>query len=205
MDKKFQVFPESVFHSIEELEKLLQFRYLPHNVFESAEEEKEIQEKGYEKSNLGQVSSEAEELGKRMIGKIKGGEIPDVSIRWIDEKVGHGLFVEEELSIGDYAGEYTGVVRKNDIRRYLGPLNNYCYEYPVPDDLGRSYVIDATQGHLTRFINHSFTPNLRSVHVFYEGFFHLIFLPIMPIAKGEQLTFSYGTNYWYLRRPPQVL
>ena len=88
-----------MFHSIEELEKLLQFRYLPHNVFESAEEEKEIQEKGHEKCNLGQISSEAEELGKRMIGKIKGGEIPDVSIRWIDEKVGHGLFVEEELFI----------------------------------------------------------------------------------------------------------
>jgi uncharacterized protein len=75
----------------------------------------------------------------------------------------------------------------------------------VPDSLGRSFVIDATQGNLTRFINHSFTPNLRPVHVYYAGFYHLIFLAMQRIEKGTQLSYSYGKNYWYLRGKPAEL
>ena len=181
--------------SIVELQRLLKFRFLAHNAFESREE---VLKRGL----LSEPSVEALELGKQYIQKIESAYIPDVSIRWVDETVGYGLFTEEVIEPESYVGEYTGVVRENDIRRYLEPLNDYCYEYPVPDSLGRSFVIDATQGNLTRFINHSFTPNLRPVHVYHAGFYHLIFIALERIEVGTQLFYSYGKNYWYVRGKP---
>lgn len=194
---KFSLFQ----YSVEELEKSLKFKFLPQIAFETPQDQADVLAKGMEKWKNNEVSSEALELGSRFISQIEQSYIPHVTVRWINDAVEYGLFAEEPLLEGGYAGEYTGIVRRND-RRYLEPMNNYCYEYPVPDEIGRSFVIDATQGHLTRFMNHSFSPNLKPVHVFYQGFYHLIFLALKPVQKGEQLTYNYGQTYWYLRGPP---
>lgn len=199
-----KVFLDNQKFSIQELEKRLQFKYLSQNAFESKRDRDEIHRRGLKKLQDLQVSQEAQDLGKKWIDSILSSYISNVSVRFIHETVGFGLFSEEDLSVGTFVGEYTGLVRKND-RRYTEPLNNYCYEYPVPDNLGRSYVIDATQGNLTRFINHSFHPNLKPFHVFYDGFYHLIFLTIFPIQKGAQLFYNYGNSYWYIREPPTLL
>jgi SET domain-containing protein len=108
------------------------------------------------------------------------------------------------LQKGIYIGEYTGVVRENR-RVYFAPLNNYCYEYPVPDGIGKNYVIDATKGNFTRFINHSYEPNLKPVYAFLDGFYHLIFLSLRVIQKGEQLCYDYGRHYWVIRPVPEEL
>lgn len=183
---KYQLLPDGGIYTIAELEERLQFKFLPHNLFEE-----EVRAQG--------ANAEAEELGKRFIGQIQAAYIPLVSIRWVNAYVGYGLFAEEEIAEGSYVGEYTGVVRKND-RRYFESLNNYLYEYPVPDEIGRNHVIDATQGNLTRFINHSSIPNLKPVHVYHDGFYHLVFLAIQPIKKGDQLSYDYGETYWYIRQ-----
>lgn len=203
MSRKFQIYPGEEAHTIAQLESLLNFKFLPRISFESETEELLVKQKGLDKLKGEGVSAQALELGSRYIDEIESGYIPHVSVRQIDAKVGHGLFAEEEIAAGVYVGEYTGIVRKND-RRYMQPLNDYCYEYPVPDEIGRHFVIDATQGNLTRFINHSYTPNLQPIHVFYDGFYHLIFLSLMPIAKGTQLSYNYGKNYWYLRSLPTI-
>ncbi len=186
---------------IQDLEQRLQFKYLPALAFESPEAQRLIREKGLAKWKNGEVSKEAEALGRRFLEQITAGYIAPVTVAWVSETVGHGLFAAEEIAAGSYVGEYTGLVRKNE-RNYFQPLNSYCYEYPVPDEIGRSYVIDATAGHLTRFINHSAAPNLRPVHVFHDGCFHLIFLALQDIKKGAQLSYHYGNNYWYVREPP---
>jgi hypothetical protein len=203
--RKFQCYPDRQFYTIQELETHLQFKYLPLIAFEAPSQEQEIRIRGLEKWRANEIALESQELGKQFIQHIESEYIPDVSIRWIDDLIGYGLFAEEEIHSGSYVGEYTGIVRRNDLRRYFGPLNNYCYEYPVPDEIGKSFVIDATQGNLTRFINHSFTPNLKPIHVFYDGFYHLIFLAIHRIEKGVQLSYDYGQNYWHLRHLPRQL
>lgn len=199
--RTFQCFPDGKFYTLEELQSLLNFQYAPHNTFESVEAQEELKHRGIAKFHNQGVSQEAQELGSRWIEKIRSAYIPAVSIRWLDENLGYGLFAEEVLEEGAYVGEYTGFVREND-RRYFEPLNNYCYEYPISDDSGKHHVIDATAGNLTRFINHSYTPNLKPLHVFYEGFYHLIFLAIQRIEKGSQLSYNYGKNYWYIRQEP---
>ncbi len=178
------------------------YSFLSQIAFESEQEQEEIRLRGLAKLERGEMTPKSLKLGQEFKNKITAAYIPHVSVQKIDDEVGYGLFAEEELAPGCYAGEYTGIVRKND-RRYFEPLNNYCYEYPVPDPIGRSYVIDATSGNLTRFINHSYNPNLQPIHVFFDGFYHLIFLTKVRIPKGTQLSYDYGTNYWYLRQPPK--
>lgn len=204
MKESFLYLPDEKCFSAHELEKKLAFTYLLHNIYESEKEKEEIYDRGMKKKEDNKVRSKALALGEEHRSKIEAGFIPLVSIRWVDPKVGHGLFAEEEISVGSYVGEYTGLVRKND-RRYTEPLNDYLYEYPVEDYIGRSYVIDAKQGNMTRFINHSSNPNLKPVHVFIDGFYHLIFLSLCPIAKGTQLSYHYGPIYWYLREKPSDL
>jgi SET domain-containing protein len=196
--KSVQVHPDGLFYSIPELEEKIPFKYLSSLMFE---DQAEVLARGQDKHQNNQVSLESQKLGKKFIEKIEAAYIPLVSVRWISDQVGYGLFAEEEITLGSYVGEYTGIVRRND-RRYFEPLNNYCYEYPVDDEIGRSFVIDATQGNLTRFINHSSHPNLKPIHVFYGGYYHLIFIALQQIKKGEQLSYDYGENYWYLRSSP---
>ncbi len=187
--------------SLEDCQKKLNYHHLSQIAFESEKDKQEIYRRGMQKFESGQVSEEALFLGEKWRGKIESAYIPKVSVRFVNPSVGYGLFLEEEIKPGFYVGEYTGVVRRND-RRYFEPLNGYCYTYPVPDEIGRPFVTDATQGCLTRFINHSQVPNLRPVHVFYDGFYHLIFLSLRDIAKGERLFFNYGSSYWQVRDKP---
>lgn len=194
--------PDGLFYSIAELEARIPFKFLPCITFESLKDQADILARGQAKLQNNQVKAQSLELGIKFIEKIEAAYIPQVSVMWISDHVGYGLFAEEEIAPGKYVGEYTGIVRKND-RRYFEPLNNYCYEYPVDDEIGRSFVIDATQGNLTRFINHSSKPNLQPIHVFYGGYYHLIFVALSPIQKGDQLSFDYGESYWYLRSPPE--
>jgi SET domain-containing protein len=172
--------------------------------FESTLDKAEIRRRGAEKYAAGLVSKKAISLGKKYSTLIERSYIPKVSVQWLNETIGHGLFAEETISKGSYVGEYTGIVRRND-RRYFEPQNNYCYEYPVEDEIGRPFVIDATHGCLTKFINHSPRPNLQPTYAFYDNLYHLIFIAKKEISIGEQLSYDYGKNYWYTREPPKLL
>ena len=91
------------------------------------------------------MTQEALDNGVQYHKEIDSAYIPKISVRFISDEVGYALFAEEEIKEGQYVGEYTGIMRKND-RRYGYPINDYCYEYPVPDEFDRSFVIDATNG-----------------------------------------------------------
>lgn len=182
----------------------LKFKFLPQISFKSKKERFDILTRGLEELRKGNVTEYALKLGERYRKKIETGYCPNVSVRYISEQVGHGVFAEEAIKAGSYIGEYTGIVREN-LRVYFAPLNNYCYEYPVPDRIGRSFVIDATEGNFTRFINHSYKPNLNPVYAFFDGFYHLIFLSRREIQKGEQLCYNYGRHYWVIRSVPEDL
>lgn len=203
MTKKFLLYPDS-YLTISELEKQIPFTYVHQIAFENDEDHQEIHRRGLEKYEQGDVSAKALELGEKYIDKILEGYIPEVSVRFVGDKVGYGLFAEENIPKGGYVGEYTGIVHRND-RRYFEPINDYYFEYPVPDEIGRSFVINALQGNLTRFINHCNQPNLKPIHIFHGGYYHLIFLAKHDIKVGEQLHFDYGQSYWYVREPPETL
>lgn len=187
--------------SISELEKALHFKYVTKNIFLSLEEEKKIKQKGLEQKEKGEIKEETLLLGEQFFEKIQSLYMPSLSVRFVSDAMGYGLFAEEDLEKNTYLGTYTGLIRENKIQ-FLKPLNNYLHEYPIPDELGRSFVIDAEQGNLTRFINHSTKPNLKAVQAFHNGFYHLIFLTLDSIKKGSQLFNEYQKGYWYTRKKP---
>lgn len=172
--------------------------------FQSEEERIDILTRGLEELKKGNIPPEAIKWGIKYRKNIESAVEAPVSIRYISKSVGYGVFANEKIRARSYIGEYTGVVREN-LRTYFQPLNNYCYEYPVPDRIGRHFVIDATEGNFTRFINHSYFPNLKPIYAFIDGFYHLIFLALKEIQKGEQLFYDYGKNYWLIRSQPEQL
>lgn len=125
---------------------------------------------------------------------------PNVSLRWIGDQLGWGIFAEEPLEPQKYIAEYAGIVRK---RVKQDRKNAYCFEYPIGPGIDSPYVIDAQEiGGISRYINHSDTPNLTSRSVHIEGFNHIILYTTKRIAKGEQLCYDYGPGYWKARPKP---
>ncbi|MBI2743235.1 MAG: SET domain-containing protein [Chlamydiales bacterium] len=185
--------------SLSELELLLNFHYLSHLAFAKGEN---LLEKGIQKHARKEVLDAHIANGVRYKNEIKSGYLPSASVRWCSDQVGWGLFAEEGLEEGAFVGEYTGLVRKNDDHT---SINNYLFRYPVPDPIGRDYTIDATSGNLIRFVNHSSAPNTKPIYAFIDGTYHVILVAIHPIPKGVQLTYDYGTSYWYVRSPPAHL
>ena len=150
-----------------------------------------------------EISQAALAFGKKYSQEIIAGFSPPVECRYVSEKVGHGLFTKTALDEEAFIGEYVGLVREPSC---LHPPNNYLWTYPVKDHLDRSLDINAEPyGNHTRFINHSFSPNLKPLFAHVGGIFHVILIAIRPIKAEEQLSYDYGKNYWYIRGKPADL
>lgn len=178
------------------------FEYLDRLFFETELDEKEVRQKVALQIANQETSDEAIDLGKKFSEEIEKNSLANLSLQLISEEVGYGVFAKEAILPNVFIGEYLGVIRKNDFRRYTEAQNDYLYEYPIVSEEGLNFVIDATKGNLTRFINHSYTPNLDKKFVLHKGIYHLIFVTNQRIEKGEQLTINYGKNYWYTRQEP---
>jgi len=138
-------------------------------------------------------SKEAVWLGTYFRKEILSHHLPEVSVRWIDERMGWGVFAERNFKAMEFIAEYTGVVRK---RKRSDRTNAYCFEY-FPDP----YVIDAQdQGGLARYINHSETANLVSAPAWIDGVLHIILYTKHPVLKNSQLCYDYGPDYWKHRK-----
>ncbi len=161
---------------IRELELKHKFTYLSQLSFETREEKQLIQNLGLSSWKKNQVGVEEKKRGDLFIESIKKSFMPKVSVQWIDFQVGYGVFAEEDLEVGSYVGEYVGVILKNDLRRCFQPLSEYLAMYPLADERGHKFHLDAFQGNLTRFINHSFFSNIEPMQAFYDGFYHRIFI-----------------------------
>ena len=133
--------------------------------------------------------------------ELLAGEFPPVSLRWIDEEMGWGVFADKDFASMEFIAEYTGIVRE---RRKEDGENSYCFEYLILPDMDVDYLIDAQdQGGISRYINHSFTPNSLRLHDRRRKVSHIIFFTKRAIQAGEQLFYDYGPNYWKKRKKPR--
>ena len=143
-------------------------------------------------------------LGALFSPEICTPTLPNLSIRWVSDAVGWGVFAETHILPFTFVGEYTGTVRKR--KRWKDKKNNYCFDYAIEEGRKSSFVIDAEkEGNITRYINHSAKPNLEPVSVYCDGMIHIILLSTTHIPAGTQLTYDYGEKYWLKRRAPEVL
>lgn len=131
--------------------------------------------------------------------KLSEGYEADVTIRWIGEVLGYGLYNNRELAEGEYIGEYTGVVRP--LQRTKPDHNPYCMHYPTRFWSRKLFIIDALKGsNCIRFANHSDQPTMAlECIVDDEGIIHFVLLAKRFLPRGTQLTFDYGKDYWKYR------
>lgn len=144
------------------------------------------------------LGDEHRELAKTCHDEIWHGKTADVSVRWIHERVGFGLFAEGDLDDGEVIGNYTG-----EVRPYIDPdpeKNAYAFHYPTRLFSWNRYMVDARErGNLLRFVNHSDRPNLRPVCALDRNLIHLLFVTQREIPAGSHLTLNYGNDYWRQR------
>lgn len=171
--------------------QIFSVEYTNHLVFDSPDLERKVQNKLARRF----LSQREKWLGCFYAKNILLGCSVHLTIAWINQRVGYGVFANQEVTKNACIGEYTGLIRKRSW--FEGDNNMYCFEYPILEYKRSPYVIDARLiGNHTRFINHSTEPNVASVLVYYQGKRHIILYANQKIHKGSQLCYDYGPNYW---------
>ncbi len=149
-----------------------------------------------------------DELIKKYGAFLDQGYVAPLSIKWCGPEMGYGVFADRDLKQGEMIGEYTGVLKKEE--SVVG-RNAYLFTYPSTATSSAEqsrFVVDAAkEGNITRFVNHSDSPNVEVVEVPRGNTWHVVYRTAAPIKKGEQLFISYGQSYWtslgkeYVRNP----
>ena len=189
--------------ALEEFEKITGAKWIPSLDFEDFVLFSDIAQMGVKLHQKGEMAPEQLWLGKYFQKEMTGGYLPDVAIRWIDPLLGWGVFALRDFRKMEFIAEYTGQVRK---RRKTDVKNAYCFEYLLVQGISSPYTIDALdQGGLSRYINHSRSPNLHSSLATFDSVSHIVFYTKEPIAKGAQLCYDYGPDYWSKRKAPLPL
>lgn len=149
------------------------------------------------------LGEENRSLGLKYREEIRNGFVAPVTIKWIDDQIGYGVFADYDMPIDTYIGEYTGLVR--GLSRIKPDYNAYCFHYPTKFFSWKYRIIDALQeGNELRFLNHSDHPNLKPICLSDRCLLHLTFKTARPIAKDEELTFDYGHDFWKRRESIKI-
>lgn len=183
----------------ERFERIFGIKYITGLQFANWEVEQLVKKQCAKVANRNRIGQNAKWLGTLYSKFIQYPPDPNITIRWINEKIGYGVFTNVDISPWQYFAEYAGILRR---RKIIYPdLNDYCFMYP---DIGlrlKALTIDSKDhGNYTRFINHSSKPNLESISVFHNGVYHIIFRSIRHIKAGSELTYDYGDYYWRRRQ-----
>jgi len=181
-----------------QFERAFHIHYLPHLKFRNYHFFKNVIKScpfAFRRTSLGE---EMQRLGMEFKTHIQNAYIADVSVRWIDDTIGFGLFAEKPLKPKAFLGAYTGMFHK--LRFSMQENSPYAFQYPRLFWPLRPFAIDAEiQGNLLRFVNHSHLPNLEAKGALDRGLIHIIFLAKRPIESGDELTLNYGKSYWRKR------
>lgn len=134
---------------------------------------------------------------ERKYGRLVAqGYMAPLSIRFINDQIGYGVFAECDIAEGEMVGEYTGQVI--DLKDVKSTKYNWVYSM-THDKLGNpvSISLDASEtGNEMRYVNHDYNPNAGMQTVPQGGFWHAVYIANRPIKKGEQVLTNYGTGYW---------
>lgn len=185
--------------SIQEFHEVMGVAYLPTLRFISEEVRKEvIQERPYF-LRFGLAGIWNRKIRNTCLQHILQGYEADLTVRWIGEILGYGLYNNQELQEGEYIGEYTGVVRP--LHRTKPDHNAYCLHYPTRFWSQKMFIIDAwRESNCLRFANHSDHATMALECLMDdEGLLHFVLMAKRFLPRGTHLTFDYGKDYWKYR------
>lgn len=169
--------------------------YLSHLEFDSYAVLTRVKKQSRKEIRYPYISPSVKWLGTFFAKELESGFVNDVVIRWIDDRIGFGVFARRDFSKGEFIGEYTGVVKRSHF--FKSNINLFCFHYPVINQFINVHTIDAEQkGNETRFINHSLSPNCEPFVCYHEGLLHVCIRTKERISKGEELTYQFTTGWW---------
>lgn len=128
----------------------------------------------------------------------------DFEVKWVDAKIGFGLFATRSFQKGEGLGAYIGLLRHRSFFSHKD-TNPYCFSFSLqPSFFQRIWngplTIDAlNMGNHTRLINHSQNPNCESVGAIFRENVYIIIRTLRPVEKGAQFFYDYGQSYWSKR------
>lgn len=187
--------------SLEEFEKLTSAKWAASLTFPDPEIHSTLIKACIKLHKKEELTLEQLWLGKYFQKEILSSHIPDVTIRWIDSVLGWGVFALRNFKKMEFIAEYSGKLMKRQKNQTA-----YAFEYLITHSVRSKYTIDATdQGGLSRYINHSFKPNLNSSLATVDHISHVVLYTKEPIAKGTQLCYDYGPDYWSKRAAPLII
>ena len=110
-------------------------------------------------------------------------------------------YIFHQLILGGFVCEYVGELI-SDAEAEQRENDSYLFDLENRD--GDTFCIDANRfGNVTRFINHSCSPNLVPVKVFTSHqdlrFPHIAMFASKNIKKGDVLGFDYGEKFWVIK------
>ena len=112
---------------------------------------------------------------------------------------GYGVILDG-ASRGQYIGEYCGTyIRSSEMDDVMSGSKHY-YVLQLREEMNENTILRTTvdassSGNVTRFFNHSCSPNLTVESVRIESIVpHLAFFARHDIEPGEELTFDYGAQ-----------
>lgn len=180
-------------------EKVFEISYIPHLVFANREIEGYIRRRCSVADRRGRIDPLARWLGTYHNTHLEEEKVPKVTLKWINEQIGYGIFADILFKKWQFIGEYSGILRRR--KRFSPNVNDYCFMYPKTFwSQWKSLTVDSEKkGNLTRFINHSDNPNAESICIFNKGIFRVIIRALKEIMPGEEITYDYGEYYWQRR------
>lgn len=187
----------------EEFKTAFHIEYLDYLFFENYKELRKTIFYCPWKYHYGIHETEYDRLGREYEEEISHASVANVSIRWIDNTIGFGLFADADLEENSFIGTYTGKVKR--ISKNKEEETTYAVHYPTSILSFENKVIDSQDGgNILRFVNHSDIPNLYAQYAVIHKIIHVIFFTQKKIPKGTQLTINYGSDYW-IKRKKEIL
>ena len=191
--------PEIKIYSVKEFMAATGLVYLSELEFQDEEVLERIRMQCAHALAIGSIGKDSRWLGALHAEKMRNHSIADVSIRWIDETIGYGLFAEKDIAAWEYIGEYTGLVRRLNL--IFANINEYCFGYPTSAMSFRKHIIDAlNHGNEIRYINHSESPNSESMGVLFDNILHIIVRAVQDIPASTEIVYDYTGNYRMFQR-----
>lgn len=127
-------------------------------------------------------------------------ENPEIRVRFMNHRIGYGLFANEFISKGRRIKRYAGELKclLDDKREHM--LYGICLaSVPTAGTSKYSIIVDAQRiGNETRFANHSYDPNAMIRFCTEEDprFLGPWLIAGRDIQPGEEIVWDYGSEYW---------
>jgi uncharacterized protein len=184
-----------------EYESYFHIKYVPHLYFNAPRTLFKIAKRCRRSYRKSQLYVTQLWTGAYYAKEIRSLKIPNVSVRWINDRMGFGLFSDTPIPKKAFIGEYAGKLRPK--RQGGSKYNSYLFEYRIGEK-ATAFTIDAeAQGNYCRFINHKKKGNVDPVIVYLDGIMRVVLYANRNIAADEEITYDYGDRYWSKRESPE--